>query len=206
VSPLGTQDSSKETLMESGSKDTTRVLQELGKDKDQALADAIPEVYAELRRLASYYLQNERRSHTLQTTALVHEAYLRLLGQRNIRWENKNQFLGIAAKLMRRILVDYGRSRQALKRVGSAGKIFLEEAELPSKLPAPDVVVVDEALTRLAELHPLQARIVELRFFGGLNIDQVAEVAGISSTTVKRNWKLAKARLAREIEKGKASG
>jgi RNA polymerase sigma factor (TIGR02999 family) len=172
----------------------------------QALNKLLPVLYSELRRLASSYLQGERKDHTLQTTALVHEAYLRLLNQRNVRWENKNQFLGIAARLMRRILVDYGRSRQALKRGGSAGKVFLEEAEIASKLPAPDVVLLDEALTRLSELNPLQARIVELRFFGGLSIEQVAEVAGISSTMVKRNWRLAKARLARELEKGKESG
>ena len=172
----------------------------------QGLDDLVPLVYSELRRLASSYLQRERRDHTLQTTALVHEAYLRLLNQRNVRWENKNQFLGIAAQLMRRILVDYGRSRQALKRGGHEGRVFLEEAEISSKLPSPDVVVLDEALTRLSELDPLQARIVELRFFGGLSIEQAAEVAGVSATTVKRSWRLAKARLARELEKGKQSG
>lgn len=177
-----------------------------GGASQKALDELVPVLYSELRRLASFYLQDERRSHTLQTTGLVHEAYLRLLNQRNVQWKNKNQFLGIAAQLMRRILVDYGRSRQALKRGGEAGKVFLEDAEVASKLPAPDVVVLDEALTRLSELEPLQARIVELRFFGGLSIEQVAEVAGISATTVKRNWRLAKARLAREIEKGKASG
>lgn len=172
----------------------------------QGLDDLVPVVYSELRRLASSYLQRERRDHTLQTTALVHEAYLRLLNQRNVRWENKNQFLGIAAQLMRRILVDYGRSRQALKRGGSVGRVFLEEAEIASKLPTPDVVVLDEALTRLSELDPLQGRIVELRFFGGLSIEQAAEVVGVSATTVKRSWRLAKARLARELEKGRQSG
>lgn len=172
----------------------------------QGLDELVPFVYSELRKLASSYLQSERKDHTLQTTALVHEAYLRLLKQRNVRWENKNQFLGIAAKLMRRILVDYGRNRQALKRGGGEGRVFLEDAEIPSKLPAPDVVVLDQALTRLSELNPLQGQIVELRFFGGLSIGQVAEVTGISSTTVKRNWRLAKARLAREIAKGKKGG
>lgn len=172
----------------------------------QGLDDLVPVLYSELRRLASSYLRGERRDHTLQATALVHEAYIRLLNQRNVRWENKNQFLGIAAKLMRRILVDYGRSRHALKRGGAAGKVFLAEVEIGSRQPAPDIVVLDEALTRLSKLDPLQARIVELRFFGGLSIEQVAEVTGISPTTVKRNWRVAKARLAREIEKGKASG
>ena len=169
----------------------------------KALDELVPVLYSELRRLASSYLHRERRDHTLQATALVHEAYLRLLNQRNVQWENKNQFLGIAAQLMRRILVDYGRRRHALKRGGEVGKVFVQEAEIASIQPGPDVVVLDEALTKLAELDPLQARIVELRFFGGLNIDQITEVTGISSTTVKRNWRLAKARLARELQKGK---
>jgi len=172
----------------------------------QGLDQLVPALYSELRRLASSYLHSERRDHTLQTTALVHEAYLRLLNQRNVRWENKNQFLGIAAKLMRRILVDYGRNRQAQKRGGGEGKVFIQEVEIPSKIPGPDVVVLDEALTRLSELNPLQGQIVELRFFGGLSIEQVAEVTGISSTTVKRNWRLAKARLARELVKGNKRG
>jgi len=176
-------------------------------ERDQkALDELVPVLYSELRRLASSYLHRERRDHTLQTTALVHEAYLRLLNQRSVRWENKKQFLGIAAQLMRRILVDYGRRRQALKRGGDAGKVFVQEAEIASSQRCPDVVVLDEALTKLGELDPLQARIVELRFFGGLNIEQITEVTGISSTTVKRNWRLAKARLARELQKGKQNG
>lgn len=180
----------------------------LGSDgtAQQGLDDLVPVVYSELRRLASSYLQSERRDHTLQTTALVHEAYLRLLNQRNVRWQNKNHFLGIAAKLMRRILVDYGRSRHALKRGGGEGKIFLQEMDIPSKMPGPDVVVLDEALTKLSQENPLQGQIVELRFFGGLEIEQVAEVTGISSATVKRNWRLAKARLARELQKGSKHG
>lgn len=177
-----------------------------GLTDEKVLDEVVPTLYSELRRLASSYLKSERRDHTLQTTALVHEAYLRLQNQRNVRWGNKNQFLGIAAQLMRRILVDYGRSKRALKRRGSVGRVFLEEAEIASKLPTPDVVVLDEALTRLSELDPLQARIVELRFFGGLSIEQAAEVVGVSPTTVKRSWRLAKARLARELEKGKQSG
>jgi RNA polymerase sigma-70 factor (ECF subfamily) len=191
--------------MDSGTRDPLRALTQTSQDNETALAAAIPLFYSELQRVASSYLRSERRDHTLQTTALVHEAYLRLLNQRNVQWENKNQFMGIAAQLMRRILVDYGRSRNALKRGGEGGKVFLEEAQLSSKQTAPDVVVIDEALTKLAELDPLQARIVELRFFGGLNIEQVAEVAGISATTVKRNWRMAKARLSRELQRGKKS-
>jgi len=191
--------------MDSGTRDPLRALTQTSQDNEAALATAIPLFYSELQRVASSYLRSERKDHTLQTTALVHEAYLRLLNQRNVQWENKNQFMGIAAQLMRRILVDYGRSRHALKRGGEGGKVFLEEAQLSSKQSAPDVVVIDEALTKLAELDPLQARIVELRFFGGLNIEQVAEVAGVSATTVKRNWRMAKARLSRELQKGKKS-
>ena len=171
----------------------------------QALDEAVPALYSELRRLASSYLQGERRDHTLQATALVHEAYLRLLNQKNVRWENKNQFLGIAAQLMRRILVDYARSRHASKRGGTANKVFLEEAIIASPRSPVDVVVLDEALTKLAQLDSVQARIVELRFFGGLSIDQVAKVTGVSGRTVKRSWRLAKARLARELEKGNES-
>lgn len=178
-----------------------------GQDRvaQEGLDELVPVLYSELRRLASSYLKRERRDHTLQTTALVHEAYLRLLNQRNAHWENKNQFLGIAAQLMRRILVDYARSRHASKRGGTSNKVFLEEAMIASPRPPVDVVVLDEALTKLAQLDSVQARIVELRFFGGLNIDQVAEVTGISARTVKRSWRLAKARLARELEKGKQS-
>lgn len=167
--------------------------------------ELVPALYSELRRLASSYLHSERRNHTLQTTALVHEAYLRLLKQRNTGWENKNQFLGIAAQLMRRILVDYARSHLASKRGGHSGKVFLEEVAIASPQPPVDVIAVDEALTKLAQTDSLQARIVELRFFGGLNVDQVAAVIGISDRTVKRNWKVAKARLARELAKGSKS-
>ena len=179
----------------------------LGEERvaQEGLDELVPVAYSELRRLASSYLKSERKDHTLQTTALVHEAYLRLLSQKNVHWENKNQFLGIAAQLMRRILVDYARRRHASKRGGTAKKVFLEEAMIASPQPPVDVVVLDEALTKLAQLDSMQARIVELRFFGGLNIDQVAEVVGVSARTVKRSWRLAKARLAHELEKGKQS-
>jgi len=165
----------------------------------QALAELMPAVYSELRRLASCYLRRERGDHTLQTTALVHEAYLRLVDQRQVCWENREQFLGVAAQLMRRILVDYSRAHQAAKRGGGAGKVFLEEAALGFRQPAADVVALDEALTRFAEVDPQVARLVELRFFGGLTIAEAAGVLGISPATVKRNWNVAKAWLAREL-------
>ena len=159
-------------------------------------------LYAELRRLASYYLQRERGNHTLQATALVHEAYLRLVDQRQVQWENRNQAMGIAAQVMRRVLLDYSRSHVAEKRGGKVNKVYLEEASIISKTRPADVVALDEALTRLAELDPEQARLVELRFFGGLSIEETAGVLETSPATVKRNWNVAKAWLARELRRG----
>jgi RNA polymerase sigma factor (TIGR02999 family) len=172
---------------------------ELSQGNKEALGEAVPLIYAELRRLAGYYLGRERGYHTLQSTALVHEAYLRLVEQREVHWENKQQFVGIAAQLMRRILVDHGRRLQASKRGGDLQKVFIEEATLVSKERGPDVVALDQALTRLAELDPQQARLVELRFFGGLTIEEAAGVLGFSPATAKRNWTVAKAWLGREL-------
>ncbi len=156
-------------------------------------------VYAELRRVAARYLQRERSGHTLQPTALVHEAYLRLCEQREVEWSNRSHFLGIAAPLMRRILVDYSRGRHAAKRGGKAEPIDVDEIELPDSERAADIVALDDALVGLAALDPLQARIVELRFFCGLNVDQTADVVGLSASTVKREFKIAKAWLTREL-------
>jgi RNA polymerase sigma-70 factor, ECF subfamily len=168
---------------------------------DQGLAEVSVVLYSELHRLAAHYLRRERANHTLQTTALVHEAYLRLRDQREVCWENKNQFLGVAAQLMRRVLLDYSRGHQAAKRGGNATRVFLEEASVFSKARPADVICLDEALTRLAELDPQQARIVELRFFGGLSIEEASSVLEISPATVKRNWSVAKAWLARELSR-----
>ncbi len=169
---------------------------------DKAVAELVVLLYSELRSLASGYLRRERSDHTLQTTALVHEAYLRLADQREVHWKNREQFLGVAAQLMRRILVDYSRGHGAQKRGKGFEKVFLEEAEVVSKDKAADVIALDEALTRLAEFDPQQARLVELRFFGGLSIEESAGVLGVSRTTLKRDWNLAKAWLARELRKG----
>ena len=169
---------------------------------DQSVNDLVVALYSELRRLASRCLQRERSDHTLQTTALVHEAYLRLARQREIHWENQEQFLGVAAQLMRRILVDYSRGRSAAKRGGGVEKIFLQESAIFSREKAADLVAVDEALTRLAEFDRQQAQLVELRFFGGLGIEEAAKVLGVSRTTAKRNWSVAKAWLARELHRG----
>lgn len=161
--------------------------------------EAVASVYAELRRVAARYLQRERSGHTLQPTALVHEAYLRLTEQREVQWSNRSHFLGVAAPLMRRILVDYSRGRHAAKRGGKAERINVDQAELPDIERAADIIALDEALVGLAALDPLQARIVELRFFCGLNVDQAAEVLGISASTVKREFKIAKAWLTRQL-------
>lgn len=161
--------------------------------------EAVESVYAELRRLAAYYLRRERSGHTLQPTALVHEAYLRLAQQRDVKWHNRKQFLGVAAPLMRRILVDHCRARRAAKRGGIADRVSIDHEILPVVQRAADVVSLDEALNALAERDSQQARIVELRFFAGLTIEDTAEVVGISPSTVKREWAIAKAWLAREL-------
>jgi RNA polymerase sigma-70 factor, ECF subfamily len=182
--------------------DAATLLGKLDVGNDKAVAELVVLLYSELRSLASHYLRRERSGHTLQTTALVHEAYLRLADQKEVVWKNREQFLGIAAQLMRRILVDYSRSHDAKKRGKDFEKVFLEEAEVVSYGKAADVIQLDDALTRLAEFDPQQAQLVELRFFGGLSIEEAAGVLGVSRTTVKRNWNLAKAWLARELRRG----
>jgi len=179
------------------------LLGDLDISNDKAVAELVVVLYSELHSLASRYLQRERSDHTLQTTALVNEAYLRLADQREVRWKNREQFLGVAAQLMRRILVDYSRGHDAKKRGKGFERVFLEEAAGVSKGKATDVIALDEALTRLAEFDPQQARLVEVRFFGGLSIEETAAVLGVSSTTVKRNWNVAKAWLARELRRGR---
>jgi RNA polymerase sigma-70 factor, ECF subfamily len=182
--------------------DVASLLGELDVGNDKAVADLVVSLYSELHSLASRYLRRERSDHTLQTTALVHEAYLRLADQREVHWKTREQFMGVAAQLMRRILVDYSRGHDAKKRGNDFEKVFLEEAEIAAERKAPDVIQLDEALTRLAEFDPQQAQLVELRFFAGLSIEEAAGVLGVSRTTVKRNWNLAKAWLARELRKG----
>jgi RNA polymerase sigma factor (TIGR02999 family) len=163
-----------------------------------ALARVMPLVYRELRRLAGYYLQGERPGHTLQPTALVHEAYLRLAGEDRGDWRNRAQFLGVAAQLMRRILVDHARARATAKRAG--GEIAMEVGGFAG--PAPqliEILAVDEALDRLMALDPQRARIVELRYFAGLTVDETAEALAIAPRTVKRDWAMASAWLRRRF-------
>jgi RNA polymerase sigma factor (TIGR02999 family) len=171
-----------------------------GGDK-QALDKLLPVVYDELRRQAARYLRRERPGHTLQTTALIHEAYLRLIDQKSVQWQNRAQFFGIAAQMMRRILVDHARTKHRAKRGGSDIRVSLTDATKVSKDPGVDLVELDEALNRLTKIDPQQSKIVELRFFSGLNVEETAAALQISPATVKRDWKVAKAWLYREISR-----
>jgi RNA polymerase sigma factor (TIGR02999 family) len=179
----------------------TELLIRWNQGDSKALEELMPLVYGELRRLAINYLRRERHNHTLQPTALVNEAYLRLVDQRSPNWKNRGQFYGIAAQLMRRILVDHARQRNAEKRGGSnQQKISLTNATGVAGSPDIEVLAVNEALEELAVFDPQQARIVELKFFGGLSIEEVAEVVGVGHATVEREWKLARAWLRRKLE------
>jgi len=161
----------------------------------------VPLVYQELRRLAQRYMRNERPDHTLQATALVHEAYLKLAEQREIAWQNRTHFFAVAAQLMRRILVDHARAKLAKKRGSSQQKISLDGALIFSPAQSEDLLALNEALDRLSQLDPRQGRIVELKFFGGLIDEEVADVLGVSLRTVKRDWQMAKAWLFRELNR-----
>jgi RNA polymerase sigma factor (TIGR02999 family) len=165
----------------------------------EALDKLVPLVYDELRRQAARYLRRERVGHTLQTTALIHEAYLKLVDQKNVHWQNRAHFFGIAAQLMRRILVDHARTKKRAKRGGSDIRVSLADATAIAKAQDLDVVALDEALERLARIDEQQSKIVELRFFSGLTVEETAEVLAISPATVKRDWSMAKAWLHREI-------
>ena len=164
-----------------------------------ALNKLAPLVEAELHRLARLYLKREHPGHTLQTTALVNEAYLRLIDWKNVQWQNRAHFFGVSAQLMRRILVDHARRQRYLKRGGQAMKISLDEAKIGSAERAKDLVALDEALTRLAAIDPRKSQIVELRFFGGLSVEETAEGVKVSPRTVKRDWSLARACLYSEL-------
>jgi RNA polymerase sigma factor (TIGR02999 family) len=182
------------------SEGVTQLLLEWGAGDKAALDKLMPLVQAELRRLANNYLRRERVNHTLQPTALVNEAYLRLIDQKNARWQNRAQFFGVAAQLMRRILVDHARFHQAQKRGGSdQQRLSLTTAEQVIDKPNIDLLALNEALNELAEIDPQQSRIVELKFFGGLSIEETAEVVGISHATVERDWKMARAWLRRKL-------
>ena len=179
----------------------TQLLLDWSEGDKAALDKLLPLVYEELRRLAHHYMGRERPGHTLQTTAIVNEAYLQLIDQRNVQWQNRAHFFGIAAHLMRRILAGYARSRQFAKRGGGARQVSLEKAMLVSEEQVAEMVALDDALTALAEIDQRKSQIVEMRFFAGLSIEETAEVLGVSPGTVMRDWTLAKAWLRREIRK-----
>lgn len=180
--------------------DVTGLLVRWSRGDPEALDRLMPVIYAECRRIAAQQLRKEHRDHTLDPTALVHELYLRLVDQRRASWANRTQFFGVAAQLMRRVLVDYARARQAHKRGGSATFVSLAAAaDTPDESRVADVLAIDEALERLAAFDPEQVRIIELRFFAGLTVEETAHVVGRSPRTVKREWRLAKAWLYREL-------
>ena len=174
-------------------KEVTRLLVDWSKGDQKALDDLMPVVFDELRTLARRYLRRERTDHTLQPTALVNEAYLRLIDQRSVQWQNRAHFFGVAAQMMRRILVDHARGHHREKRGGGAVKVTLDEVVSLTDQGAAELVVLDEALTALAEIDERKSRVVELRYFGGLSVEETAEVLQVSANTVLRDWKLAKA-------------
>lgn len=181
------------------SSDVTQLLVDWSNGDQAALNKLLPLVNAELRQLARRYMRRERPGHTLQTSALVNEAYLRLIDQRHVQWQNRAHFFGIAAQLMRRILIDHARSHHYAKRGGGALKVSLDEATAVTEARAAELLAVDEALEKLTAMDARKGRIVELRFFGGLTEEETAEVIGVSLPTVQREWRAAKAWLHRML-------
>lgn len=181
--------------------DLTQLLKECSSGRQEALDELLPAVYDELRRLAESYLRRERPDHTLQPTALVHEAYLKLIDQHSVNWQNRAHFFGVAAQLMRRILVDHARGHLREKRGGQRQKLSLDEAVSWVEERDVDLVALDDALTELAKFDERKSRLVELRFFSGLSIEETAEVLDIAPSTVLRDWSLAKAWLYNQISK-----
>ena len=180
--------------------DVTRLLQDVQDGRDGARDELVSLVYAELHGLASHFMRNERDDHTLQPTALVHEAYMRLMDQRNVSWQNRSHFFGIASQAMRRILVDHARRRRATKREGGE-RITLDDSVAVAPDRSLDVLALDAALSKLAALSDRQAKVVELKYFGGLSIEETAEVLGVSIATVKREWNMARTWLRAELSR-----
>ena len=179
--------------------EVTVLLSRVSAGDESAPGKLLELVYDDLRHLAAAYMQNERSDHTLQATAVVHEAYLRLVDWENVTWENRAQFFAVAAQVMRRVLVDHARGKTAAKRDGSQQKLGLDDAVSFANEKEFDVLVLEEALSSLEKLDPRQAKIVELRFFGGLSIEEVAHVMKLSTTTIRREWTIAKAWFQREL-------
>ncbi len=188
--------------MEENSQHITQLLNQWSDGDAEVLDDLLPLVYKELRRQAAGYLRRERSDHTLQPTALINEAYLKLIDQRDVKWQNRAHFFAIAAQAMRRILVDYARDRHREKRGGAAENLPIDEAlTIVSQEKSVDLVALDEALNNLAQFDERQAKVVELRYFSGLSIDEAAEVLNVSNVTIRRDWNMAKAWLHQEITK-----
>jgi RNA polymerase sigma factor (TIGR02999 family) len=190
----------------SESKDVTTLLLEWGGGKRQALDELLPLVYGQLRQLAARQLRRERPNHTLHSTALVHEAYLKLIDQSRVCWKDREHFFAVAAQVIRRILVTYARSRNASKRGGGNTLLAFDESIALADRKDIDLIRLDDALESLSRLDPQQARIIELRFFGGLSIEGTAEVLKTSTSTINREWSLARAWLHRELTRGSAHG
>ncbi len=182
------------------SQDVTVLLSSLTKGDPDAAGRLMPLIYDELRRLAASYMRREREDHTLQATALVHEAFIKLVDQRGVNWQNRAHFFGVAAQLMRRILVDHARGHLRQKRGGDHQKVSLDEALVFAETQADELIAVDDSLNQLAKIDPRQARVVELRFFAGLNVDEAADVLGVSPKTIKREWSVAKAWLYADLK------
>ena len=193
------------SVAETQSQGVAELLLAWGQGEQAALDKLVPRVHAELRRVAHRYMARERTGHTLQTTALVNEAYLRLINVEQVRWQNRAHFFAVSAQLMRRILVDFARSRNYLKRGGGAQKVTLDDALVVSREPGQDLVALDDALKALAVTDARKSRVVELRFFGGLSVEETAEVLKVCPDTVTRDWRLAKVWLSREMGKAAAS-
>ena len=182
--------------------EVTKLLLAWSEGEDAAREELVPLVYEELHRLAKRYMRKERAGHTLQTSALVNEAYLRLVGAKAVRWQNRAHFFAVSARLMRRILVDFARAKHNQKRGGGALLVSLDEALGMPDEPSADVLALDEALSRLAVLHPRQGQVVEMRYFGGLSEEEMADVLKVSLRTVQQDWRLARLWLYRELSRG----
>jgi RNA polymerase sigma-70 factor, ECF subfamily len=182
--------------------DVTQLLVEWRNGSTSALDRLIPLVEKELRRLARSYMRRERADHTLQTTALINEAYMRLVKQRNVQWENRAHFFAIAAQLMRRVLIDHAKSTRRVKRGGAALRVSFEDVAAPSADRSEELIALDAALEKLAAIDARKGRVVEMRYFGGLTLEEAAEVLEISPNTVMRDWRMARAWLEREISGG----
>jgi RNA polymerase sigma factor (TIGR02999 family) len=192
--------------MVNSQQDVTRLLLSWQRGRESALEELAAVVFAELRRLAHRHMRGERLDHTLQTTALVNEAYLRLVDSRRVRWRDRSHFFALASQLMRRVLVDFARSRVALKRGGGVRPVSFDEGRFGTSPGDEELVALDEALEALARVDPRKSRVVEMRFFGGLSVKETAEALGVSTDTVCRDWRLAKVWLLRRMKENRTRG